>query len=192
MLEGKHIQPFRVDATRTDQRIAPAGAAALLPDRRFESARLGYRDVSGVSNRFPLMAAVIPANTVTTHTLFCLRTKVPEERQHFLCGMFNSWVMNLLVRMLMGGHVTTGLVEVLPMPAWAGTPLERRIARLARRLATSPAAQSRAVSAILQGSVARHLGLDAGVFARVVEAFPLVDGAEKTAALQAFSRGELA
>jgi hypothetical protein len=189
VLEGKHIQPFRARASDVRHRIAAATATRLLPDRRFEIARLGYRDVSGVSNRFPLIAAVIPAHAVTTHTLFCLRTPLDEHGQHFLCGVLNSWVVNLLVRMLMGGHVTTGLVESLPIPPREATALERRIAMLARRLSNgSPDQPSTAAS--LQASVARYFGLDAAAFERVVEAFPLLETAEKTAALQAFSRGE--
>ena len=190
VLEGKHIQPFHVDVSHVQHRIALTAAAALLPDRRFELARLGYRDVSGVSNRFPLIAAVIPPNTVTTHTLFCLRTPLVEPMQHFLCGVLNSWVVNLLVRMLMGGHVTTGLVEGLPMPPWTGTPLERRIARLARRIATGGPTPSHLASAALQAAAARHFGLDAAAFGRVIDAFPLVDATERTALLQAFLRGE--
>jgi hypothetical protein len=189
VIAGKHIQPFRTDAHDPPFRIEAAEAARLLPDRRYEHARLAYRDVSGVSNRLSLIAAVVPANVVTTHTLYCLRTPLGPDVQHFLCGVLNSWVVNLLVRMLMGGHVTTGLVEGLPVPAWRGTAVERRIARLARRLATGPT-PGRAASAALQASVARHLGLDAATFAQVVGAFPLLDEADRAAAVRAFSKRE--
>jgi hypothetical protein len=191
VLEGKHIQPFRACVDQVQHHIAAATASRLLPDRRFEIARLGYRDVSGVGNRFPLIAAVIPAHTVTTHTLFCLRTSLDplnEDTQHLLCGVLNSWVVNLLVRMLMGGHVTTGLVESLPIPPRQNTRLERRIAMLARRLANGPPNQP-AAAASIQASVAKYFGLDITTFKRVVEAFPLVETAEKTAVLQAFLRG---
>ena len=77
-----------------------------------------YRDVSSVGNMRSLIAAVLPANVVTTHTVFCLRTPVSLEASHFLCGILNSFVMNLVVRMLMGGHVTTSLAEQLPVPVW--------------------------------------------------------------------------
>ena len=43
--------------------------------------------------------------------------------------------LNRIVRMLMGGHVTTGLVEHLPVPPWTGDPDQIRLAELAQQLA---------------------------------------------------------
>ena len=81
---------------------------------------------------------MIPADVVTTHTLFCLRQRFTAPQQHFLCGLFNSTAVNTIVRFLMGGHVTTGLVEGLPIPPWTGTPDQLRIAELAEQLAANP------------------------------------------------------
>jgi len=106
----------------------------LLADRRYARPRLAYRDISGATNRFALIAAIVPADVVTTHTLFCLRTPLDLQRQRFLCGLFNSATLNTIVRMLMGGHVTTGLVEGLPVPAWTESAEQTRVAALAARL----------------------------------------------------------
>jgi hypothetical protein len=133
--DGKHIAPFVVHQDRCDRFIPAQVASQRLPDRRFERARLAYRDVSGVGNRFTLVAAVMPAGVVTTHTLFCLRNDLPLRQQHFLCGIFNSDLLNRVVRMLMGSHVTTSLVEYLPVPRWEDTSVHRRISRVAERLA---------------------------------------------------------
>jgi hypothetical protein len=138
VIEGKHIGPFVVNGAASTRRITARRAGRLLPDGRFARPRLGYRDVSGASNRFTLIAAVIPANVVTTHTLFCLRTPMPLDQQHFLCGIFNSAAVNAIVRMLMGGHVTTSLVESLPIPAWTGSAEQVMVAALAKRLAAGP------------------------------------------------------
>jgi hypothetical protein len=186
VIEGKHLTPFSVDVSPAGPRIDKHAAVRLLPDRRFEHARLGYRDVSGVGNRLSLIAAVIPAGVVTTHTIFCLRTPFDSERQHFLCGLFNSWVLNAIVRMLMGGHVTTSLVEGLPVPPWTGDDLQRRIARLARALARRPKAIR--LAAELQASVARLYALDAQMFSHVLSGFPLVPETEKQRALDEFLR----
>jgi hypothetical protein len=172
VLEGKHVTPFAVNAAGATHRIVPAVARQLLPHAPFARARLAYRDVSGVSNRTSLVAAIVPANAVTTHTLFCLRTPLPLELQQFLCGVFNSYVLNAVVRMLMGGHVTTSLIEDLPVPAWRGSALQRKIARLAASLARSPDDTARRAN--LQGAVARLYGLDSAQFADVLEGFPLV------------------
>lgn len=135
--EGKHIGPFTFDRRGPTKVVGDATLASRLPDRRYAHARLAYRDVSGVGNTHALVAAIIPAGIVTTHTLFCLRTKLPIDQQHFLCGLFNSAVFDRLVRLEMGSHVTTTLVENLPVPPWTGSPVQREIAALAKDLATS-------------------------------------------------------
>ena len=98
VIEGKHVQPFVADPTTAMLHVTAEEARRLLPDRRFERPRLAYRDVSAVANRITLIAAIVPAGVVTTHTLFCLRTPVPTEAQDFLCGLFNSYVLNFVVR----------------------------------------------------------------------------------------------
>ncbi|HEX5069661.1 MAG TPA: N-6 DNA methylase [Vicinamibacterales bacterium] len=139
VIEGKHLNPFSIDVTQSSQCIAARDASRLLPDRRFGRDRLGYRDVSAATNRQALIAAIVPANVLSTHTIFCLRTPLDLERQHFLCGLFNSATVNRIVRMLMGGHLTTALVETLPIPMWTASAEQRRVADLSRRLATMPA-----------------------------------------------------
>ncbi|HKV99660.1 MAG TPA: N-6 DNA methylase [Vicinamibacterales bacterium] len=184
-IEGKHLQPFVVDYSTARLHVTPEDARRLLPDRRFERARLAYRDVSAVGNRVTLIAAIVPAGVVTTHTLFCLRTAVPAEAQQFLCGLFNSYVLNFVVRLLMGGHLTTSLIEDLPVPRWTGDRLQRRIAWLARRLAHRPDASS--ANAILQAAVARLYALDAAMFDHVLRGFPLVPEVERQHARRAFA-----
>ena len=152
VLEGKCIAPFQAAEAGATRFISRAAAERLLPDRGFDRPRLAYRDVSGATNQRTLIAAVLPAGVVTTHTLFCLRTPLPLVQQHFLCALFNSDVLNRVVRLLMGSHVTTSLVEGLPVPRWSGTRLEVHIARLAVRLSRR---RTPAVDAALQAAVAR-------------------------------------
>jgi Eco57I restriction-modification methylase len=181
VIEGKHIAPFAVDTGRVVWRIDRREALELLPDARFDRPRLAYRDVSGVGNRLSLIAAIVPSGIVTTHTLFCLRTAVATEALHFLCGLFNSFVLNAVVRLLMGGHVTTSLVEGLPVPVWTGSPEQRRIARFARHLAEHP--DARRTNAALQAAVARLYDLDGPTFERLLAGFPLVAAGERRLAL---------
>jgi hypothetical protein len=188
VIEGKHLQPFKVDVRSVERRIERTRAARLLPDGRHDRARLAYRDVSGFGNRLALIAAIVPAAVVTTHTLFCLRTPLSIGQQHFLCAVFNSYVLNAVARMLMGGHLTTGLVEGLPVPVWHDTAVERRIARLARRLAEG--AVDPVLGARLQAAVARLYGLDQDAFARVLEGFPLVPDDERQLALASLIQSE--
>ena len=183
VIDGKHLSPFRVSVPDGGTRIAPTAARRLLRDGRHHRDRLAYRDVSAVANRMSLIAAVVPAGVVTTHTVFCLRTRLSLEEQHFLCACFNSYVINAVVRLLMGNHVTTALVADLPMPVWRGSALDRRIARMARRLAR--ATQSPEIEASLQAAVARRFGLDATTFASIVDGFPLVPASDRRRAVDA-------
>lgn len=227
VIQGRDIEPFRLieGEERVDNRdpiegaervdgtepfdVRPVGqahrprislerAAALRPDRAFERPRLAYRDVSGASNRLSLVAAIVPSNVVTTHTLFCLRGRLPIEQQHFLAALFNSFVLNYLVRMLMGGHVTTTLVESLPAPPWRRSREQRLVAALARHAAhparsaavrePSPEAPRLAhpAGARLQAEVAHMFNLDRGGLAHILETFPLVPREERTRVLLVF------
>src|SRR5207248_3056048 len=70
VLEGKQIEPFRVHLDRCRYAIRRDAARAHgVPYRR----RLAYRDVASATNRLTLIAAIVPAVAVTTHTLFVLR-----------------------------------------------------------------------------------------------------------------------
>lgn len=139
VIEGKHIQPFVTDAGSARFHITPARAAAALPAGEFTRARLAYRDISAVGNRHALIAAIIPAGIVTTHTLFCLKTALPIEQQYFLCACLNSDPINAYVRLLMGGHLTTSLIGGLPIPPWRASSRQHEIATLARALSHAPA-----------------------------------------------------
>jgi hypothetical protein len=185
ILEGKHIGRFAVTVAPTI-RIERGAARRLLPDGRFDAPRLGYRDVSGVANSRSLIAAIVPAGVVTTHTVFCLRTPLPIEQQHFLCGLFNSFVLNAVTRLLMGGHITTGLVEHLPMAPWRGDNRDRLIALLAAELAGRP--DDAAVQAVLEAHVARRYSLDSAAFADLLEGFPLVSVDDRTRARESLER----
>ena len=71
VFEGKQIEPFRtsLDACRHEL------DGAFTSNRLVRRKRVAYRDVASATNRLTLIAAVIPARAVTTHTLFCLRRR---------------------------------------------------------------------------------------------------------------------
>jgi hypothetical protein len=185
VIEGKHLDRFVVHATESPSRLPATRARALLPDARYRRPRLGYRDVSGVGNRWSLIAAVIPARVVTTHTIFCLRSRHARDDMDLLAALFNSYVLNAIVRMWMGSHVTTSLVESLPVPRRKGSALERRIVRLSQRLRTGRATAH--TEATLQGAVARFYELDVGTFRSLLEGFPRVSGKDRERAAEALA-----
>ena len=146
VVEGKHVEPFHVGLDSVRLGVSDADARRLLRSDRHQRPRLAYRDVAGATNRLTLIAAVLPSQCVSTHTVFCLRTPLPSAAQHLLCGLFNSLVVNYLVRLRVTTHVTTATVERLPIPTVMAAPAAcRDIAGLARLLARrrDPAAFAR-------------------------------------------------
>ena len=184
VVEGKQIKPFGVDLTSSRWSIRERDALARLRGGRHRRARLAYRDVAGATNQLTLIAAMLPAGCVSTHTVFCLRTPAPLRDQHLLCGLFNSFVVNYLVRMRVSTHVTTALVERLPVPTREHAPrAAREVAALARALARRP---DPAAAACLQARVAALYQLTIDEFEHVLSTFPLIPQAQREAALDLF------
>jgi hypothetical protein len=185
IVEGKHISPFAVDAGLAVHGIPAAAAARLLAgDSSFRRPRLAYRDVAASTNRLSLIAAIVPAGVVTTHTVFCLRSPLDPECQHFLCGVFNSYVANYIVRCQINTHVGIRVVAKLPVPKPPrASPMFQAISALAASLSRHHTDED---SASLQAHVARLYDLTERQFARVLDTFPLVDRAARDAAAAAF------
>jgi hypothetical protein len=186
VLEGKHIEPFIVHVERSERTISERSAAELLQGSEFTRPRLAYRDVASSTNRVSLIAAVLPAMVVTTHSLFCLKTPMAERDQSFLCGMLNSYVANYLVRQVMTTHLGSTTVENLRVPRPpAHSPRFREIVELARRLRDEPSAFE---MARLQALAAKEYNLTFEEFRHIVGTFPLIPEAERGAALDEFNR----
>jgi hypothetical protein len=186
VVEGKHLSPFVANVADAGLRIPESTAATLLDGpSTFRRARLAYRDVASATNRLSLIAAIIPAGAVTTHTLFCLKTPLDADAQHFLCGIFNSYVANYLVRCRINTHVGAGVIARLAVPKPArDSAAFRAIGRLAASLCSGTHDESAA--ATLQALVARLYDLTEDQFLHVLETFPLVDRAARAAAASAF------
>jgi hypothetical protein len=189
VLEGKYIQPFRCDVGAARSFIRSSDAAAALPSRPFRRARLAYRDVASSTNRFTLIAAIVPASAVTIHTLFCLRTPLDLDAQRVLCGLFNSFVANFYVRLRVTTHVTVAIVERLPLPLVArdGAPFARMCEHV-RALEADPS--NTGAAAAQQALAARLYGLNEEDFAHVLTTFPLVAEAERRRAMEVFRQLE--
>src|SRR5207249_3098472 len=179
IVEGKQLTPFRVALESSRHSIPEHTVRQLIGSARHERARLGYRDVASASNRVTLIAAILPAGCVTTHTVFCLRTPLDLMCQHFLCGMFNSFVVNYLVRLRVTTHVTTAIVERLPIPSRDDAPRRfREVAAIARILRRRV---DKRMAARLQAHAAALYQLSADEFAHVLGTFPLIPREERDA-----------
>jgi hypothetical protein len=129
---------------------------------------------------------MLPARCVTTHTLFCLRTPLRPRTQYFLCGLFNSFVVNYLVRMRVNTHVTAAIVEQLPVPrADQAGPAFDEIAALARLLCRH---RDATVLARLNGRAAHLYELTDEEFEHVLDTFPLAPRSDRDGAMREFRR----
>ncbi|MFN7982572.1 MAG: N-6 DNA methylase [Vicinamibacterales bacterium] len=183
VFEGKHIEPFKADTALTRWRISSDAADRLL-GRRHHHTRLAYRDVASATNRVTLIAALLPAQAASTHTLFCLKTALPVRSQQVLCALFNSLVLNYLVRMRVTTHVTTALVERLPVPTEEQlTHVADDLRNAAQRLARSHDAD---IFGRLNAQVAQLYQLREAEMVHVLSTFPLIGLAEKEATLRWF------
>jgi hypothetical protein len=186
VIDGKHITPFRVDVARSGRRIRPTELTRRMDAGRISRPRLGYRDVASATNRVTIVAALLPAGCVSTHTVFCLRTPRSLADQHLLCGLLNSLMVNYLARLRVSTHVTTAIVEGLPVPTGGDAPEAcRNIAAAARRLSRRHDLRD---WASLNARVAGLYQLTPDEFAHVLDTFPLVDRADRDAAMVEYVR----
>ena len=185
VLEGKHIEPFRCLPSRAEWRIDAAAAERKL-GARWKRARLAYRDVASPTNRTTLIAAILPARTVSTHTLFCLKPALPLRSQRLLCGLLNSLVVNFLVRLRVSTHVTTAIVERLPMPVEADfAGMAEDVVDAATRLSDLHDTDA---FAHLNALVAMAYGLRLDELDHVLDSFPLIARDERMAVRNAFQQ----
>jgi hypothetical protein len=187
IVEGKQIVPFRCDISTSQSFIDSTVATRLIHERTHSRSRLAYRDVAASTNRQTLIAAILPDGVVTTHTLFCLKTPADEDVQHFLCGLFNSFVANYLVRMRVTTHVTVAVIDRLPVPRPDRKSSDFiQMAAIAREMAAD--SSDTALSAQHQALAAHLYGLTSREFEHILRTFPLVDTEDRRRVLDAFLR----
>jgi hypothetical protein len=185
VVEGKLIEPHRVRLNDARLSISNRDARRLLGDRH-QHWRLAYRDVASATNRLTLIAALLPPESASTHTVFCLRTPLPLIAQRFLCGLFNSLVVNYLVRFWVTTHVTTAIVERLPIPR------EDDVGAVYQEVGSMTRALSRrddsAIESRLNALVAKMYRLGEEEFAHVLSTFPLIPKEDRDRAMTQFNR----
>lgn len=190
IVEGKHLEPFRVSVGSTAQAIARVRASDLIdPATSFERPRLAYRDVSGRTNRLTLIAAILPAGVLSTHTVFCLKSSLDEASSRVLLALVNSLVANYLARLYVTTHVTTAIISRLPVPRpQPGSPVARRLEALARRLQASGIDGDIDAYAALNALVAGLYELTPDEYVHIVGTFPLLSEELRARCIRAFSK----
>ena len=188
IVEGKWLAPFQVHVDRATAGIAPRVASRLLDREPFRRPRLAYRDVASATNKLTLIAAMLPGGTVSTHTVFVLKTRVDERSQWCLLGLLNSFVANYLVRLQVMTHVTATLMARLPVPRPAKDSAEfAALVNLSKTLARDGIEEASEAYARLNAIAARLYGLTDDQFRFVAGTFPLIDQRVRSRAIELFA-----
>ena len=176
IVEGKQLSPFQVDLARSTHAIAVRSASRLLHEATtYSRARIAYRDVAGATNKLTLIAAMLPANVVSTHTVFCLKSDLEARSQWCLLGLLNSLVANYLVRLNVTTHVTASLMSRLPVPKPSGESRHfDRLAALAQALAATGIADDSNDYAELNAIAADLYGVTTEQYSAILDSFPLL------------------
>jgi hypothetical protein len=176
--------------------------------------RLCFRDVARSTDERTMISAILPP-CFFGHTISAVRVLddsgaeiLPKPAQAFLCGVWNSFTVDYMVRSKVGSHLSFYYVYQLPIPRLPpGDPAFIAIANRSARLicsspdfagvaqgfglsgpqdgATDPTERAR-LRAELDGIVANLYGLTEEEFAYVLTTFPVVPQEIKDAALAAF------
>jgi hypothetical protein len=175
IVEGKLLSPFRAELDRATSGIAAKAAARLVDRASFERARIAYRDVASATNKLTLIAAVLPAGAISTHTVFVSKGPLDDRSMWCLLGLLNSFVANYLVRLNVTTHVTASTMARLrvPRPAEDSAIFEQLVV-LARALAADFSG-GREHYARLNAIVANLYGLTVDEYQYLVGTFPLID-----------------
>lgn len=176
VIEGKHLDPFQVVLSKCQTAIPAERAATLLDaSRTFGRARIAYRDVASASNRLTLIAARLPAGTVSTHTVFCSKDTLGVDAQYCLLGLLNSLVANYLVRLRVTTHVTAAVMALLPVPRPPSRVATfQKLAELARALEETGVQGRDEHYAHINALAAQLYGLTRDQYQHVVSTFPLL------------------
>ncbi len=184
----------------------------------YQAYRLGFRDIASNTNERTMVSSVIPptfhGNKIPTVRIFDENEDrfIDDDEQLFLCAVWNSYVVDYLVRMKVTTTLNFFYVYQLPVPRLTAKdkafgPIVERAARLIcttpefddlakevglknhKQGATDPAERAK-LRAQLDALVAHLYGLTEEEFAYILTTFPLVPDPVKVAAQNAYRDAE--
>ena len=176
IVEGKQLSPFQVDVARSTHGIA---AAPSHP-------RIAYREVASATNKLTLIAAMLPAGAISTHTVFCLKTPLDAESQWCLLGLLNSLVANYLIRLSVTTHVSAAHMSRLRVPRPPEVSNEfKQLAALSRSLGETGVREDSVEYARVNAIAASLYGISRDEYAFILDTFPLVPKPQRESCLAA-------
>ena len=129
---------------------------------------------------------MLPAAAISTHTVFCLKTRLDADSQWCLLGLLNSLVANYLVRLNVTTHVTAAHMSRLRVPRPLADSNEfKELAALARRLAKAGVTDDCDDYARINAIAARLYGIARDEYAFILDTFPLIPRSQRESCLAA-------
>jgi len=149
--EGKMIHHFNSFYENPAFWMNESDAKRFYISRRhypeFQFYRMAYRGVASSTNETTLIASILPKNTATLMSLrvieifsYNMETKhldneITDLEQLFLVGLFNSYILNYLIRRKISANLSTFYIYQLPVPrliegSWYFNQIVPRVARL--------------------------------------------------------------
>jgi len=173
----------------------------------YQQHRLAFRSAGENTNERNLIATILPKNVFCGNSLTVSREFSGSQQQLlFVCAVFNSYVLDWLLRLKIQRNLNMFLIYQLPVPRL--NELDPRFApiasRAARLICTTPEFDDLAkevglkrhqpleplerarLRAELDGLIAHLYGLTEAEFAHILTTFPLVAEPVKVAALNAY------
>ncbi len=222
LYEGKMIWQFdhRFAEPRywVDEKEGRAAILGRTPDTGqlldYQACRLGFRDIASNTNERTMISSMIPptfhGNKIPSVRIFDEHEGryVKDDEQLFLCAVWNSYLIDYLVRMKVTTTLNFFYLYQLPVPRLTAKdkafgPIVQRAARLICTTAefddlakevglrshkdgvTDPVERAR-LRAELDGLIAHLYGLTEEEFAYILTTFPLVPDPVKVAAHNAY------
>jgi hypothetical protein len=171
----------------------------------YQTIRLGFRDIASNTNERTMVSAIIPpafhGNKIPTLRVFDEGGErlIGNREQLFLCAVWNSFVVDNILRMKVTTTLNFFYVYQVPVPRLteADAAFNPIVERAARLICTTPEFDdlarevglgSHQAGATAPAERARLYGLTEDEFTHILSTFPLVEPSVKDAALAAFKK----
>ena len=178
----------------------------------YQCYRLGFRDVAASTNERTMIATILPRGVFCPHTMSLENVEnsnINSETRLFLIALFNSFILDSIIRQRVTSHVSFFFVYNLPIPRL--TESDARFKKIVERAAALICVSAEfedlkrelvakgyelkadapdVLRAELDALVAHLYNLTEAEFAHILKTFPIVKDEVKVAALVEFRKME--
>lgn len=122
LYEGKMIEQFTHTFDKPRYWVEEERGVAKVGNKDYKEYRLGFRDIASSTNRRSLITTILPKNVFCGNTLVLSRIFrdgirfINEKELVFVCALFNSFVLDYLIRLKITSHLSMFFIYELPVP----------------------------------------------------------------------------